>query len=183
MKGTTIWSLVWEDLTCHRATKPEPHSYCFCALELRNCSCRAWGCGSYWSPWPQLESSPRLAAARESPEQPQRPSTAKNKQIIFLNDRVNLFDPHKNPVWCWADIERNLRLAEIHDFPCGTWCIIGWSEMRTCEDLSVVLLLKSRVQFLQHSLYICTITATVPVSHTHAFHDITPFVYMTLQPL
>ena len=35
----------------------------------------------------------------------------------------------------------------------------------------------------QHIHYICTITATVPVSHTHAFHDITPFVYMTLQPL
>ena len=28
--------------------------------------------------------------------------------------------------------------------------------------------------------YVCTITATVPVSHTHTFHDITPFVYMTL---
>ena len=27
---------------------------------------------------------------------------------------------------------------------------------------------------------VCTITATVPVSHTHTFHDITPFVYMTL---
>ena len=35
----------------------------------------------------------------------------------------------------------------------------------------------------QHIHYICTITATVPVSHTHAFHDITPFVYMTLHPL
>ena len=31
--------------------------------------------------------------------------------------------------------------------------------------------------------YICTITATVPVSHTHTFHDITPFVYMTLHAL
>ena len=35
----------------------------------------------------------------------------------------------------------------------------------------------------QHIDYICTITATVPVSHTHPFHDITPFVYMTLHPL
>ena len=31
--------------------------------------------------------------------------------------------------------------------------------------------------------YVCTITATVPVSHTHPFHDITTFVYMTLHPL
>ena len=35
----------------------------------------------------------------------------------------------------------------------------------------------------QHIHYICTITATVPVSHTHSFHDITTFVYMTLNPL
>ena len=31
--------------------------------------------------------------------------------------------------------------------------------------------------------YICTITANVPVSRTHRFHDITPFVYMTLHSL
>ena len=35
----------------------------------------------------------------------------------------------------------------------------------------------------QHIHYIFSITATLPVSHTHAFHDITPFVYMTLHPL
>ena len=35
----------------------------------------------------------------------------------------------------------------------------------------------------QHNHYICTITATVPVSHSHFFHDNTPFVYMTSQPL
>ena len=31
--------------------------------------------------------------------------------------------------------------------------------------------------------YICNITATVPVSHTHSFHDIIPFVNMTLHQL
>ena len=35
----------------------------------------------------------------------------------------------------------------------------------------------------QHIHYICTITATVPVSHTRRFHDITPFVYMALLSL
>ena len=35
----------------------------------------------------------------------------------------------------------------------------------------------------QHIHYICTIRATVPGSHTHTFHDITPFVYMTLHPV
>ena len=35
----------------------------------------------------------------------------------------------------------------------------------------------------QHIHYICTITDTLPVSPTHSFHDITPFIYMTLHPL
>ena len=35
----------------------------------------------------------------------------------------------------------------------------------------------------QHNHYICTITATLPVSYTHPFHDIAPFVYMTSHPL
>ena len=37
------------------------------------------------------------------------------------------------------------------------------------------------IQKLIH--YICTITVTVPVSHTRTFHDITLFVYMTLHAL
>ena len=35
----------------------------------------------------------------------------------------------------------------------------------------------------QHIHYICNITAIVSVPHTHFFHDITPFVCMTLHPL
>ena len=35
----------------------------------------------------------------------------------------------------------------------------------------------------QHIHYICNITDTVSVSHTHSFHDMTLFVCMTLQPL
>ena len=35
----------------------------------------------------------------------------------------------------------------------------------------------------QHIHYIFSITATVPVSHTHTFHDITTFIYMTLHTL
>ena len=31
--------------------------------------------------------------------------------------------------------------------------------------------------------YVSTITATVPVSNNETFHDITPFVYMTLHPI
>ena len=35
----------------------------------------------------------------------------------------------------------------------------------------------------QYIDYICSITATVSVSHTHCFHDITPFLSMILHPL
>ena len=32
MQGTQVWSLVWEDPTCFRATKPVHHSYCVAQL-------------------------------------------------------------------------------------------------------------------------------------------------------
>ena len=33
-QGTQVWSLVWEDLTCRRATKPVCPNYWACMLEL-----------------------------------------------------------------------------------------------------------------------------------------------------
>ena len=33
MQGTRVWSLVWEDPTCHGGTKPVRHSYWACALQ------------------------------------------------------------------------------------------------------------------------------------------------------
>ena len=35
MQETRVWSLVWEDPTCHGATKPMCHNYC--ASNSRNC--------------------------------------------------------------------------------------------------------------------------------------------------
>ena len=41
-----------------------------------------------------------------------------------------------------------------------------------------------RIHCIQrHVHYICNMTATVSVSHTHTFHNITPFVCMTSHPL
>ena len=48
----------------------------------------------------------------------------------------------------------------------------------------ILYLCQHHIHCIQQNIhYICTITSTVPVSHTHTFHDITPFVYMTLHPL
>lgn len=41
----------------------------------------------------------------------------------------------------------NLGTVETHDFPSGTQWVSGWAEMRTYEDLSGFLLLRSTVQF------------------------------------
>ena len=46
MQGTRVWSLVWEDPTCHRATKPVRHNYWACALEPAS--------HNYWAHVPQL---------------------------------------------------------------------------------------------------------------------------------
>ena len=46
MQGTRVRSLVREDTTCHRATKPVRHNYWACALEPTS--------HSYWDHTPQL---------------------------------------------------------------------------------------------------------------------------------
>ena len=46
MQGTRVQALVWEDPTCHRATRPMRHSYWACALEPAS--------HNYWAGTPQL---------------------------------------------------------------------------------------------------------------------------------
>ena len=47
----------------------------------------------------------------------------------------------------------------------------------------ILYICRHNIHCIQQDIqYICNITATVPVSHTHSFHDIIPFVYMTLHP-
>ena len=46
MQGTRVRSLVWEDPTCHGATKPVHHNYWACALEPAS--------HNYWGRVPQL---------------------------------------------------------------------------------------------------------------------------------
>ena len=66
MQGTWVWSLVLEDPTCHRTTKPVHHNYW--ALRPR-ASAPQQKKPPQWEAWaPQLESSPSpLAITRESP--------------------------------------------------------------------------------------------------------------------
>ena len=52
MKGTWVRAPVWEDPTCHGATKPVSHNYWACTLEL--------GSHNYWARAPQLRKSVRL---------------------------------------------------------------------------------------------------------------------------
>ena len=51
MQETRVWSLVWEDPTCCRATKPVHHNYWACALEPGSCN--------YWAPVPLKPVRPR----------------------------------------------------------------------------------------------------------------------------
>ena len=45
-QGTRVQALVWEDPTCHGATKPVRHNYWSCALEPKS--------HNYWTCVPQL---------------------------------------------------------------------------------------------------------------------------------
>ena len=63
MQGTRVWSLVREDPTCRRATKPMCHNYWACTLEPT--------CHNYWARVPQ-----RLKPPHPRARAPQREATA-----------------------------------------------------------------------------------------------------------
>ena len=58
MQGTQVRALVWEDPTCHGATKPVRHSYWACALEATS--------HNYWAHVPQLLKPARLEPVHHS---------------------------------------------------------------------------------------------------------------------
>ena len=58
-----------------------------------------------------------------------------------------------------------------------------WYHTNCIYEVSSSIYVKIISIVYNNILTICTITATVPVSHTHSFHDIIPFVYMTSHPL
>ena len=96
MQGTRVQALVWEDPTCHVATKPMHRNYWACALEP---TCHNyWAvCHKYWSPRTQspcstireatemrrlcaaTKSSPRSLQPEKARAQQQRPNAAKIK--------------------------------------------------------------------------------------------------------
>ena len=46
MQESWVWSLIWDDSTCHGATKPVCYNYWACAVDPGNCN--------YWVHVPQL---------------------------------------------------------------------------------------------------------------------------------
>ena len=70
MQRTRVQSLVWEDPTCSRVTKPVRHNYWACALEPVS--------HNYWAYVPQLLSV--CAATTEARLQQWRPNAAKKKK-------------------------------------------------------------------------------------------------------
>ena len=101
VQGTPVWSLVLEDSTCHKATKPVYHNYWHCSragdVQLLSpyattteacvpqslCSTTRDATTVRNLP-PQLESSPCSQQPAKACTQQQRPSTAKKK--YFLSD-------------------------------------------------------------------------------------------------
>ena len=105
MQGTRVRALVWEDLTCHGATKSMRHNYWACALESES--------HNYWAHVLQLlkpvlcnkrshrneeathhnEEYPPLAATREKPacsnKDPTRPKISKKKMTISRSSETS----------------------------------------------------------------------------------------------
>ena len=62
MHGTWVQALVWEDPTCHGATKPVCHNYWACTLEPTS--------HNYWTHVPQLLKPVRLEPVLRNKEKP-----------------------------------------------------------------------------------------------------------------
>ena len=111
MQGTWVGFLVWEDPTCHRATKPVCHNYWACMPQLlKPACCRArvpqlvspraatteahapracalqWEATTMRSPRTATKSSPRSPQLEKAHAQQRRPNTAKlwKKKLITL---------------------------------------------------------------------------------------------------
>ena len=74
MQGTRVRSLVWEDPTCRRATKPVHHNYWACGLEPM--------CHNYWARVPQLLSL-------HSREPTRHDCWARVPQLLSLHSRAH----------------------------------------------------------------------------------------------
>ena len=87
MQKTQVWSLIWEDPTCHKATKPRYHNSSARALESVSCNyqahvlqllkparpraCALQQKSLQWEACtPQLESSPQTQKLEKSPAKP-----------------------------------------------------------------------------------------------------------------
>ena len=99
MQGTQVRSLVQEDPTCHRATKPMHHN---CWAQSRSYPARTpRACAPQREkppsekPTPSTEQSP-LTKTRGKPKKQQRPNTAKNKQF-FKKNKIVIFSRHPYP--------------------------------------------------------------------------------------
>ena len=106
MQETWVRSLVWEDPTCHGATKLVCHNSWACALEpgaatTESMCCNHWDhvprCCALQQEKPSAQLNYRVAPThhnwREKSAQWQRPITAQNKQIKLLKKKTTLPDP------------------------------------------------------------------------------------------
>ena len=104
MKETQVWFLVWEDPTCHGATKPVRHDYWGpCALPPAGHSKRSL---RNEKPMNHSKERPTPATLREACWQQQRPSTAENtkvnlKRYFFAIQTPILLDICTQKWDCW----------------------------------------------------------------------------------
>ena len=113
MQETRVQSAIWEDPTCHRATKPMHCYYQACALGPRSCN--------YWAHMPQLLKSsqpraqaphcnkewPLLSATGEKPPQQWRLSTAKSKYINIVFKKATLEETGKVHLYAGGEDRRD----------------------------------------------------------------------------
>ena len=100
--------------------------------------------------------------------------------ICTIEDITSSLYEIKAP-FLWHHTHYNLH--RINAISVTTSTLLMISHQLYLWDLTLYICLHHIHCIQQHIHYIFSITATVPVSHTHSFHYITLFVYMTLHTL
>ena len=91
MQETQVWSLIQEDLTCHRVTKSSSHNYWACALEPRS--------HDYWACATQLQSNPcslqleKILCSIKDPAQPETSSVQWSLSRVRLCESTDCSTP------------------------------------------------------------------------------------------
>ena len=132
MQETRVQSLIWEDPTCHGATKPVHHNCWTSALEpIESCCPRAHALQQekpqQWEAHAvQWTAGPSLLQLEKAHTQQRKPSTAKINKIIYKKIKTNDYQGLVERGWWIGGIQRTCTAVKLsYMILCVCACVLS----------------------------------------------------------